>query len=195
MSNRLKLIIVLAAIPALVVGWWLGSPLFLDRSVDEAFPVSAPLAAGAPSTTTDQFESEAPPTTDDAMVGDTGTASEPTETSGPVALSAGTFRGADDLHDGSGVATVYELEDGSRILRFEDFEVTNGPDLRVLLVPHEDPQSAEDIAAYLELEPLKGNVGNQNYEIPADVDLSQYGSIVIYCKPFHVLFAVASLSA
>ncbi|MEX1044023.1 MAG: DM13 domain-containing protein [Acidimicrobiia bacterium] len=71
--------------------------------------------------------------------------------------------------------------------------MTNGPDLRVILVPNGDPQEADDITGYLELEPLRGNVGNQNYEIPPDVDLSQYGSVVIYCKPFHVLFAVASL--
>jgi hypothetical protein len=63
----------------------------------------------------------------------------------------------------------------------------------VLLVPDADPQVSGDITGYLELEPLKGDVGEQNYEIPADVDLTGYGSVVIYCKPFHVLFAVASL--
>lgn len=193
MSNRLKVIIALLAVPALVLGWWLGSPLLLDRSVDEAFPVSAPLAAEFPSTVPEEVEDEATPAADETMADDRGAASEPAESPGPVALAAGTFRGADDFHDGSGVATFYELENGSRALRFEDFEVTNGPDLRVLLVPHENPQSADDISGYLELEPLKGNVGNQNYEIPAGADLSHYGSIVIYCKPFHVLFAVVSL--
>jgi hypothetical protein len=54
---------------------------------------------------------------------------------------------------------------------------------------------SDDIAGYLELEPLKGNVGDQNYEIPKDLDVSVFGSVVIYCKPFHVLFAVASLEA
>lgn len=199
MSNRLKAIIGLLAVPALVLGWWLGSPLFLDRSVDEAFPVSAAsavettLAVETPSTaSTDAVEDEATPATEETMEDASGAEVESAE---PVALSGGTFRGTDDFHEGSGIATIFELEDGSRLLRFEDFEVTNGPDLRVLLVPHANPEAPDDISGYLELAPLKGNVGNQNYDIPTEVDLSQYGSIVIYCKPFHVLFAVASLGA
>jgi hypothetical protein len=193
MSNRLKLIIGLLAVPGLALGWWLGSPLFLDRTVDEAFPTSSPMAAEALSIAPEEVDNDALSTADEPMAEVAGDSVEADTATGPVAFSVGTFRGADDSHDGSGVATFYELEDGSRLLRFEDFEVTNGPDLRVILVPHDNPQSAGDISGYLELEALKGNVGNQNYEIPADVDLSQYGSIVIYCKPFHVLFAVASL--
>jgi hypothetical protein len=187
-SPRLKLIIALLAVPTLGLGWWLGSPLFLDRSVDEAFPVVATSAAEAEPTT-----APADAMTDDVTesVGDD-MAAEPT---GPVAVSTGVFRGADDFHRGTGVATIYDLEDGSRVLRFEGFEVTNGPDLRVLLVPDGDPQVSDDIAGHLELEPLKGNVGDQNYEIPKDLDVSVFGSVVIYCKPFHVLFAVASLEA
>lgn len=194
MSSRLKLIIALLVVPALALGWWLGSPLFLDRTVNEAFPGAAPLAAETPSTvSTDEVEGELTPTADETIADVSGAADEPAESHGPVANSTGSFRGADDFHEGSGIATIYELEDGSRVLRFEDFEVTNGPDLRVLLIPHENPQSADEITGYLELAPLKGNVGSQNYEIPDDVDLGRYGSIVIYCKPFHVLFAVAPL--
>ena len=100
---------------------------------------------------------------------------------------------ADNFHQGSGTATIYELDDGSRVLRFEDFEVTNGPDLHVLLVPHGNPQTQDDITGYLDLGSLKGNIGDQNYELPDDLDLSQYGSVVIYCVPFHVLFSAASL--
>lgn len=194
MSNRLKLIAAVLAVPALVLGWWLGSPLFLDREVDEAFPISAPIAAEATPTSAATQEPSVSTEPADEM-NDEPAEEETDDMVEPIALSTGTFRDVDSSHRGSGTATIYELEDGSRLLRFEDFEVTNGPDLRVILVPNGDPQDAEEIAGYLELEPLKGNVGNQNYEIPADVDLSQYGSVVIYCKPFHVLFAVASLGA
>ena len=113
----------------------------------------------------------------------------------PVALSSGEFRDADSFHRGSGDATIYRLPDGSHLLRLEDFEVTNGPDLRVLLARPNDPQSRDELhaAGYTHLAKLKGNKGNQNYEIPADIDPSGVGSIIIYCMPFQVIFSVAPL--
>ena len=114
----------------------------------------------------------------------------------PVALASGSFRDADSFHRGSGDATIYRLPDGSHLLRLEDFEVTNGPDLRVLLARPNDPQSRDELhaAGYTHLAKLKGNIGNQNYEIPADIDPSGIGSIIIYCMPFQVIFSVAPLS-
>ena len=113
----------------------------------------------------------------------------------PVALAAGNFRDADSFHRGSGSATIYLLPDGSHLLRLEDFEVTNGPDLRVLLATPSDPMSRSELqdGGYVHLAKLKGNMGNQNYEIPADVDVSAQNSVIIYCMPFHVIFSVAPL--
>ena len=111
-----------------------------------------------------------------------------------VELASGMFAGADDFHQGSGRATIYELGSGQQVLRLEEFMVINGPDLRVYLVPDPSPESREDVAGYLDLGSLKGNIGNQNYEIPADVDVTEYGSVVIYCAPFHIIFATAPLS-
>jgi hypothetical protein len=51
------------------------------------------------------------------------------------------------------------------------------------------------MAGYLDLGSLKGNIGNQNYEIPAGTDISEYQSVVIYCLPFHVIFSTATISA
>ena len=179
------------AIPVLAVGWWLGSPLFIDQEVDEEFPMSA--GAVIPD---DMTRAEVEEEMEDA-------ASEPgTEVGedmpadgGPVARSMGQFEDFDDFHRGSGTATIYELDDGSQILRLEDFEVTNGPDLHVLLVPHDNPGGSDDLEGYLDLGQLKGNIGDQNYDIPAGMDLSEYGSVVIYCKPFHVIFSVATLGS
>lgn len=113
---------------------------------------------------------------------------------GPAVLARGEFRNADDFHYGSGTATIYKLADGSQVLRLENFEVTNGPDLRVLLAKNNDPKNAGEVqAGYVELGSLKGNIGNQNYEIPVEINIDDYGSVVIYCKPFHVVFAVAPL--
>jgi hypothetical protein len=119
---------------------------------------------------------------------------EPTPEAQPVAVLQGQFQDADSFHRGAGQATVYRLPDGSHVLRFEEFEVTNGPDLHVLLSTHPAPTNrAEVMEGYLDLGQLKGNVGSQNYEIPPETDLSQYKSIVIYCEPFHVVFSTATL--
>jgi hypothetical protein len=188
--RRLIIAAIVIAIPALAIGWWLGSPLFLDTEVSEEFPMS--VSAIVPDDMTqEEVEAEmedaaaAPDveTTDDMMP----------EDSGPVAFSAGEFKDFDSFHMGSGTATIYQLEDGAHVLRLEGFEVTNGPDLHVLLVPADDPGDRDAIDGYVDLGSLKGNIGDQNYEIPADVDVSEFGSVVIYCQPFHVIFSVASL--
>lgn len=182
---------VVFGIPALAVAWWLGSPLFLDSEVDEAFPVAA---------ASDQADEEPAPVTSSPVTslgsGDTSTTTATSTTeppAAPITLLTGEFRDADSSHQGTGTATIYELEDGSTLLRFEEFEVTNGPDLHVYLVPHEDPTSSGDLTGYVDLGSLKGNIGDQNYEIPDGVDISEFGSVVIYCVPFHVFFSIASL--
>ena len=121
-------------------------------------------------------------------------AAQPAE---PVKLKSGSFRDADNFHRGSGQATICRGPDGSHLLRLENLDVTNGPDLRVILTPHENPTGRDDVKepGYVELGKLKGNQGNQNYPIPDDVDVSSQSSVVIYCKPFHVIFSVAVLQA
>jgi hypothetical protein len=111
----------------------------------------------------------------------------------PVLLASGSFMDADSFHKGSGQAGIYQLPDGSRILRFDNFSVTNGPDLRVLLSASSRPLSNNDLSEYIELAALKGNKGDQNYEIPAGTDIDSFHSVVIYCKPFHVVFSTATL--
>ena len=110
-------------------------------------------------------------------------------------LKLGDFRDADGFHKGSGQATIYRGPDGSHLLRLENLDVTNGPDLHVILTPHENPEDRGDVntAGYIDLGKLKGTKGDQNYPIPDDVDIDAQGSVVIYCKPFHVIFSVASL--
>lgn len=115
--------------------------------------------------------------------------------SAAVALKTGNFMDADSFHKGSGTATIYRGPDGSYLLRLEDLAVTNGPDLHVILSPHESPESRNDVhtPGYVDLGKLKGNKGNQNYEIPGGVDIAANGSMIIYCKPFSVVFSVAQL--
>ena len=189
---RAMLVVGLVVVGA--AAWWLGSPLFLDSEVDEAFPLSAG-AIVPDDMTQDEVEAEMEDAAETPVVmEDEPMPEDPSEPTGPVAVLTGSFQGADDFHQGSGTATVYELEDGSNVLRFEDFDVTNGPDLHVLLVPEGAPTGRDDLTGYVDLGSLKGNIGNQNYEIPPEIDISDFGSIVIYCEPFHVLFASATLS-
>lgn len=113
----------------------------------------------------------------------------------PVFLATGNFVGADDSHKGEGKALVVQLPDGQRFLRFEEFRVTNGPDLYVYLSGHPAPRNRAQLhdGGAFEVGLLKGNVGNQNYPLPASVDPAKFRSVVIYCKRFSVLFATAEL--
>ena len=190
-KRRLLIAAALLAIPVVALAWWLGSPLFLDTTVDETFPIvdAVPLSTeeDARSTATEP-ETSPVPTTE---------ASEPgQEAAGPVVLRTGSFTDADNAHRGSGSASLYELEDGSFVLRFEEFEVTNGPDLHVLLVPTHEPVDRDLLGdvGYEDLGKLKGNIGNQNYELPAGFDPDGTWTVVIYCDPFHVVFSTAQLS-
>ena len=180
---------IVVGIPILALGWWLGSPLFITNEVDEEFPLSASAVVPADMTAEEvEAEMETVSKSPDEK------AEEAMPGTDPVKLVGGLFVGADSFHEGSGRATIYDLGDGERVLRLEAFTVTNGPALHVLLVPDPRPEGRDDVTGYLDLGELKGNVGNQNYEIPADVDVSEFGSVVIYCEPFHVIFATAGLS-
>ncbi|WP_423916757.1 DM13 domain-containing protein [Candidatus Poriferisodalis sp.] len=97
-------------------------------------------------------------------------------------------------HPASGVAVV--LTDGTQtFLRFDDdFATDNGPDLNVYLTAAGPDASVGDLAAdFVDLGDLKGNIGAQNYEIPADVDLDRYRTVAIWCVRFSVVFGTAEL--
>jgi hypothetical protein len=102
--------------------------------------------------------------------------------------SSGTFVGVGDgIHDAAGEAMVLSIDD-TQYLRFENFKSTNGPDLYVYL------STDEQAFDYVPLGKLKANMGNQNYEIPSDVDLEKYNKVLIWCQAFSVLFGSAELN-
>lgn len=101
---------------------------------------------------------------------------------------AGTFVGVNDgIHNAEGQAKVIKLGDGSNFLRLEDFRSTNGPDLYVYL------STDKGNSDFVNLGRLKGNIGDQNYKIPAGADLSKYDTALIWCQAFSVLFGSAEL--
>jgi hypothetical protein len=158
------------------LGWYLGSPLFLTTSIDEAPPVAGGQRSPSPSSRS------ADSTTKPSM-------GVPNPTP-PGIERSGSFTGADEFHFGEGTARLIEAAPGQYTVRLEDFAVRNGPDLYVYLSP--DPTGfAEDA---IEIGRLKADRGNQNYPVPAGVDLANVESVIIRCKQFAVLFATAGLS-
>ena len=188
---------VIILIPVIAIAWWLVSPFFTSKTVDEAFPFSANAVVPANMTPIEVEQIMSGMSKVDQMVDQDLPEAMKSESAaeGPAKLKSGDLRDADNFHKGSGQATIYRNADGSHLLRLENLNVTNGPELHVILTPHADPMSRSDVSApgYVDLGRLKGNMGNQNYEIPADVDVAAQGSLVIYCVPFHVIFSVAPL--
>jgi hypothetical protein len=190
--NRKTLLTIGAIVAIVVVGiavWWLASPLFLSGTVNEQFPLSSnatlPPALNRPNA--------------EATMVAAATLSSPKDEAmppaAPVKVKTGQFRDGDGFHKGSGQVTVYKQADGTYLLRLENFKATNGPDLHVYLSPAVDPKTNDEVVVpgYVDLAVLKGNIGNQNYLIPAEVDLTKQNSVIIWCKAFSVVFSVAPL--
>jgi cytoskeletal protein RodZ len=111
----------------------------------------------------------------------------------PIAILSGELKGVGGDYTGSGLATIYQQDGGDRTLEFTEFSVTRGPGLVVLLSNNPDVHLTRNIGQYVELGDLQDFTGDQAYQIPADLDLSEYSVAVIYCKPFDAVFATVTL--
>ena len=151
--------------------------LLYDEEVNEDFAVSLPAEDQLPS------EGGAAATSEDAAE----------STSAPVRVSSGEFHPV--AHYGTGEAYVYRLEDGSHALRLENLDIFNSPTLYLYAVAADDANDSDTIldAGFLDLGPLKGNQGNQTYELPAGFDPTRYRAISVWCERFSVNFATAPL--
>lgn len=180
---------------ALGVGLYLFQPwrIFTSSTVTEDIPAAAPLAIPSQESTA---EPSAPPAS--ATPSEPTTPSEPAAPAAPRELATGQLISHE--HASSGTVRILELADGSRILRLEGLDTSDGPDLKVWL---SDAPVIEGVAgwhvfddgAYLDLGALKANKGDQNYEIPAAAVLGDYTSVSIWCARFAVSFAAAELNA
>ena len=149
------------------IGWYAFRPelLFVRKSVNEGLPVAAAQSA-----------------------------SRGGDAAAPTVLVVGQFKSI--AHETKGSATIYRLADGKRVLRLAEFMTSNGPDVRVYLVAA--PDAADDAtvkkAGFIELGRLKGTDGDQNYDVPADLDLGKYRAVTIWCRRFSVNFGTAPLT-
>lgn len=168
-----KIITVIIVIVVLGALWYFVSPLFTNTTVDESLPIT--------------IEEEVIESLEVEEV----QAQQQEETEAEQKVSnitlLGNFEDADQRHQGEGELLLV-TEGDQQFLRFENFSVTNGPDLFVTLNKGSDPYGEKEIIAR-----LKGNEGNQNYDI-SEYDLSQYQSVSIYCKAFTTEFATAQFT-
>jgi hypothetical protein len=164
MSRRALLLI--AAVVVLGGAWYAFRPerIFIDKTVSESLPGDSAGAATAAA--------------DDA----------------PMPLLAGDFHS--NAHDTKGTATIYRLGDGRLVLRLTEFETSNGPDVQIYLVAAEDVNDDETVAdaGFVNLGAMKGNIGDQNYDVPVDIDLAKYRAVSIWCRRFSVNFGAAPLT-
>ena len=100
-------------------------------------------------------------------------------------------------HETKGMAAVFQLADGKKTLRLTNFATSNGPDVHVYLVAATDAKDNDSVtkAEFLDLGSLKGNIGDQNYELPPNADLAKYRAVTIWCKRFSVNFGTAPLNS
>jgi len=117
-------------------------------------------------------------------------APDSSSTTGPALVASGQFEAAS--HPGTGTAYLIALEDGAGVVTFTDFETDNGPDLLVYLVPADAPAGSADGA--VSLGGLKGNRGDQQYDVPSGTDLDAGWRVVVWCRAFAVSFTEATLS-
>ncbi|MFC0624331.1 DM13 domain-containing protein [Kribbella deserti] len=191
---------------AAVIGLALFQPwrLVTDKVVDEALPGTAPISMNPSSSTppTISVRPDATPTRPDQTASKSTPTpprvTDPTEApaSTPVTLAKGSF--ITHEHDTSGTARIVQLADGSRVLRLEGLDTSDGPDLKVWLSDAAVREGKAgwhvfDDGRYENLGRLKGNKGNQNYAIPAGVDLKNFTSVSIWCDRFNVSFGAAKL--
>lgn len=175
------MVAVVAAV-AFVLFWFQPQKLIIDDEVREPAPTVAP--------TSD-------PTTAPTVVPGAGGIATPTTPApppaGPVELARGDFVSLD--HGTRGVAVILELPDGQRIVRLEGLDTSNGPDLYVYLTanPAAGPESAFD-DDYVSLGRLKGNQGDQNYDVPAGADIERFPTVLIWCDRFNSAFGAADLA-
>ncbi|MEM7342150.1 MAG: DM13 domain-containing protein [Actinomycetota bacterium] len=180
-----RAVVAVAAVVVLGIAAWLAfgffgiQSAFIDNEVDEAGPVFGSDAEQEEFDEAMEEAAENSTSVDESVDGDM-------EESAIVTLFDGSFTGV-SRYTVTGDALV--LNDGSeqRFLRLENFESSNGPDLNVYL--------RADDGEFVDLGDLKGNIGDQNYEIPADVDLDRFDTVEIWCVRFGVEFGNAPLSA
>jgi hypothetical protein len=188
--------VVLLGVPFVVVTWWLLSPFFIDERVDDEFAVS--IADATTTTTAGGDEPIDPAVTSTTSPPESSTETTPAQTTppptaspGPILRGSGSFVGLAG-HRGSGQAGVFDLQDGTSVLRLEGIDIQNGPDLHLYVVPGAGATDPVDGSLYLG--ELRGNVGDLTYDLPPDAPLAPGPwTVLVWCDAFSVEFVGADV--
>ena len=206
MNKKAIIILIIIAAIAIPVGIYIASPLFINTTVNEPLPTNGLTDLQkfqefmSMNNEQERVEKGQQMTTEEKNAilrgaahtgGNSINESITEDVTVEGSFLMGNFIGVNDgIHNAEGLAKVIVLDEGNRsILRLENFRATNGPDLYVYL---STDKSASD---FVSLGRLKGNIGNQNYEIPEGTELSKYDTVLIWCRAFSVLFGSAELKA
>ena len=188
MTTRRSLLVGTAVVAAAAL-WYLFRPdaLVISKTVNEPLP-------GAAHSMAPMADSPGMAHSGSMMAGAAAPGPSAMAADEPVKLAAGRFHS--NAHETNGLVTIYRLYDGRRVLRLTQFASSNGPDVRVYLVAASDVQdeAAAKQAGFVDLGALKGNIGDQNYDVPASLDLTRYHAVSIWCRRFSVNFGAASLA-
>lgn len=169
-----KVLIGIASAVVLIVGWAAFRPelLLVNKKANDAFPT---LSAASDRGGGDRLAR-------DARNGNV-----------TVPVATGRFHGV--AHQTQGNAGIFRLPDGRNVLRLTHFQTSNGPDVRLYLIGASD---ATDNAAvtrdFVEIAKLKANTGDQNYSLPASLDIGRYHAVTVWCYRFNVNFGTAPLT-
>ena len=201
MPRRRTVVVALAAVAVVAAAVALPAfepwRLFTDTVVDEALPGGAVTApSGSPTAESTPAVSMSPSSTAPPTI--SGDPSSTPASGAPETLAQGEF--VSHEHSTTGSVRILRLADGSRVLRIDGLDTSDGPDLKVWLTDARVIEGREgwhvfDDGAYTNLGDLKGNKGNQNYAIPDGVKLTSYRSVTIWCDRFNVSFGAAALAA
>ena len=169
---------IVAATLIVIIGWYLGSPLFVRSTANEAAPTAANLVTPSPSMN-ESFPRE--------TLGSFGPTPRVVAT---FDVARGELQFVDNLHNGKGPVTLLRVGD-RHVLRFENVAITNAPDVHVYLSRDRGGKWSESTSVYLG--PLKATNGSFNYDVPAGTDVTLLRSVVVWCRAFSVLVTWADL--
>ncbi len=165
---------IVAAILLVIVGWYLGSPLFIRTTANEALPIT--LATAPSSTATSAASISSPAATPRTAI--------------TTVLRRGELHYVDTLHNVKGDVLLIAV-DAKQFLRFEDVAITNAPDVHVYLSKDSGGKWSDASSTYVGA--LKATNGSFNYELSSPFDLAGYSSVIVWCRAFSVLVTWADL--
>lgn len=182
--TEIRLAVLAFALLGTAAAWYLISPLFITAMYHAGFPTLGFLPTRTPRPAT------ATPLPSQTPTADLGQNLLVDMASAQLVVQ-GEFYAVD--HAGQGAAVIYLLTDGSLVLHLENFQVDGGAELHIVLSSQEaiENSSQADLTAMVDVDPLKATAGNQNYLLPAGLNIDEIHSVLIWSSTGEVFIAAS----